>query len=105
MSLRAAINEKCRDCIYDEAAAGSAATQIELCTGWDCPLWKVRPIRVQRVPYSRPVCEEQLLSAEMAAYRLEYPRLIPPAHLEAQSRGERQYGHVQSTDAMSEEEE
>ena len=28
MSLRAAINAKCRDCIYDEAAAGSAVARL-----------------------------------------------------------------------------
>ena len=80
-SLRSAINAKCHDCIVDECAAGSPAVQIELCTMWDtCPLWPVRPVRKQPVPYSPPVCEEQMLTPEMAAYRMEHP-YQPPTHL------------------------
>ena len=76
-SLRSCINAKCRDCIYDELAAGSAAVQIELCASFDCPLWPVRPIRRERIPYSRPVVDEQQLSAEMALYRMEHPYQVP----------------------------
>ena len=76
-SLRACINAKCHDCIYDELAAGSAAVQIELCAGYDCPLWPVRPVRRQPTPYSASVCEEQQLSAEMALYRMEHPYEVP----------------------------
>ena len=44
MSLRQAINEKCKDCIYDELAGGTWLKQVELCTCTDCPLYPVRPI-------------------------------------------------------------
>ena len=44
MSLRKAINEKCKDCIYDPLAGGSWLKQVELCTCSDCPLYPVRPI-------------------------------------------------------------
>jgi len=43
MSLRKAINEKCKDCIYDNLAEGTWLKQVELCTCSDCPLYPVRP--------------------------------------------------------------
>jgi len=43
MSLRKAINEKCKDCIYDPLAGGTWLKQVELCTCSDCPLYPVRP--------------------------------------------------------------
>ena len=81
MSLRAAINAKCRDCIVDELAAGSAAVQVELCACFDCPLWPVRAVRPVRVPYSGPVCDEQGLSEALAAFRLAHPYERPPEAL------------------------
>ena len=74
MSLRRAINDKCRDCIADELATGSAAVQIELCPSVACPLWPVRPVRAQRIPYSVAVLAEQGLSEEGAAARLAEPK-------------------------------
>ena len=44
MSLRKAINEKCKDCVYDPLAGGSWLKQVELCTCTDCPIYPVRPI-------------------------------------------------------------
>ena len=83
MSLRAAINAKCRDCIVDELAAGSAAVQIELCACFDCPLWPVRKVRPEadRGAYSAPVCDEQGLSPALAAFRLAHPYERPPEAL------------------------
>ena len=82
--LRKAINDKCRWCIVDERATGSAAVQIELCASVECPLWLVRPVRapvrdsetgiVQRVPYSAAVVSEYGLSEREAATRLAEPR-------------------------------
>ena len=85
MSLRAAINAKCRDCLVDELAAGSAAVQIELCACFTCPLWPVRRVRAEgvRAPYSGPVCDEQGLSPAMAAFRLANPFAIPPESLDS----------------------
>ena len=74
MSLRRAINAKCRDCCHDELAAGSAAVQIELCASTDCSLWPVRPVRSERIPYSGAVCAEYGLSVAEAAARLADPR-------------------------------
>ena len=85
MGLRSAINAKCRDCLYDEQAAGSAAVQIELCACFTCPLWPVRRVRAEAIrgPYSGPVCEEQGLSPAMAAFRLANPFSVPPESLDS----------------------
>ena len=85
MGLRAAINAKCADCIYDERAAGSEAVQIELCPCYDCPLWMVRRVRpvAIRVPYSAPVLAEQGLSPALAAWRLTNPYERPPESLDS----------------------
>ena len=90
MGLRAAINAKCRDCIVDELAAGSAAVQVELCACFTCPLWPVRKVRPEaiRVPYSSPVVEEQGLSPALAAFRLAHPYDVPPASLDSSKLGE-----------------
>ena len=44
MSLRKAINEKCRDCVYDKSNLGNFVQQVSMCPQMDCPLWKVRPV-------------------------------------------------------------
>jgi len=45
MSLRAAINAKCKDCIYDpHSGLGNWRQQVTLCTIKTCPLWPVRPL-------------------------------------------------------------
>ena len=81
--LRGAINAMCRNCLYDAHAAGSAAVQVELCSAWDCPLWKVRPVRPvgSRVPYSDPVLAELRLNPALAAFRLANPYVKPPEPL------------------------
>jgi hypothetical protein len=44
MSLRKAINDKCRDCIYDPLSGlGTWRQQVEGCTSVRCPLYPVRP--------------------------------------------------------------
>lgn len=43
MSLRAAIDTKCKDCIYDPRCGGGTwREQIAQCSCVDCPLWSVR---------------------------------------------------------------
>lgn len=42
-SMRAAINGKCKDCIFDDQVPGTWRQQVEDCTIEDCPLWNVRP--------------------------------------------------------------
>lgn len=44
-SLRRAINEKCRECIYDPVAGrGTWRQQVGACTSTKCPLYPVRPM-------------------------------------------------------------
>jgi hypothetical protein len=44
MSLRAAINAKCKECIYDPVGGrGTWRQQVEACTAPGCPLYAVRP--------------------------------------------------------------
>lgn len=42
-SLRAAINQTCKDCIYDPGAPGKWRQQVEGCTVTRCGLHSVRP--------------------------------------------------------------
>lgn len=43
MSMRKAINEKCKDCIYDPKAGGTWRMQVEACAIKTCSLWNYRP--------------------------------------------------------------
>lgn len=43
MSMRKAINEKCRDCIYDRCAPGTWRQQVQNCAISTCSLWVYRP--------------------------------------------------------------
>ena len=44
MSLRKAINDKCRECIYDPLSGlGNWRQQVTACQITDCPLHPVRP--------------------------------------------------------------
>ncbi len=47
-SKRAAINSKCRDCIYDPAGGGSWREQVGACTSSDCALFELRPMPTKR---------------------------------------------------------
>ena len=45
ISLRATINAKCRECIYDPfASEGNWRQQVQACTSYNCPLYPVRPV-------------------------------------------------------------
>ena len=52
MTLRKAINAKCRQCTYDPSDVGTAAQQIAACTSRDCALHPVRPITTKQLPVS-----------------------------------------------------
>jgi hypothetical protein len=44
MSRTKAINDKCKDCIYDPAVGGTWREQVQLCTSEkSCALWPYRP--------------------------------------------------------------
>jgi len=42
-SLREAINNKCKECIYDSRSKGTWRQQVKDCTSTSCPLYSVRP--------------------------------------------------------------
>lgn len=44
MSLRKAINEHCKGCIYDKAEPGTWRQQVENCTVTACALYPYRPL-------------------------------------------------------------
>lgn len=49
LSLRSAINDKCKECIYDPLSGlGNWRQQTEGCTSVDCPLFPVRPVSTPR---------------------------------------------------------
>lgn len=66
MSLRKAINAKCKECLYDPIAGkGNWRQQVEACTSYSCPLYPVRPTskgsrddsEAKSVPETMPVAD------------------------------------------------
>jgi len=50
-SLRKAINDKCRECIFDpNGGGGNWRQQVEACTSPSCPLYPVRPVSNPQKP-------------------------------------------------------
>jgi hypothetical protein len=45
-SLKRAIENHCKDCIYDESEKGSWRQQVENCRETACHLWEVRPVTI-----------------------------------------------------------
>jgi hypothetical protein len=44
LSLRDAINTKCKECIFDPVGGfGTWRQQVDRCTSYSCPLYPVRP--------------------------------------------------------------
>lgn len=44
-SMRKAINDKCRECIYDPVSGtGTWRQQVEACPCTSCPLFALRPV-------------------------------------------------------------
>ena len=77
-SLRAAINNKCRSCIFDEENVGSWLVQVTLCSCKDCPLYSVRP--VTKSPISEGTLKAYgVTGAEFEFYRQPDPREGPLA--------------------------
>jgi hypothetical protein len=44
MSLRRAVNAKCKECIYDPYRGGNWRQQVQACTSPHCPLFPARPV-------------------------------------------------------------
>jgi hypothetical protein len=52
MSLRAAVNDHCKSCIYDNLAPGTWRQQVTLCDAISCPLYGVRRKTAYPIPES-----------------------------------------------------
>lgn len=48
MTRQKAINEKCKDCIYDPCAPGNWRQQVSGCTHVKCALYTYRPVSKPR---------------------------------------------------------
>lgn len=46
LSMRAAINAKCKDCIYDPISRGTWREQVAGCSSTTCPLHPLRPMPI-----------------------------------------------------------
>ena len=71
MSLRNAINQKCKDCIYDPEVEGGWKQQVSLCELTDCSLWEHRP--KPRAPSQSPKmtasqCHFEIISNEQGVW-------------------------------------
>lgn len=54
MSRTAAINSKCKDCIYDQLVPGTWREQVEACPSEkSCALWPYRPRSIATVNINR----------------------------------------------------
>ena len=67
LSLRAAINHKCRECIHDPVGGfDNWREQVTACTSRACPLYPVRPLTT-----GRQAPEKAVFSAGEARSRLD----------------------------------
>jgi hypothetical protein len=54
MSRTKAINDKCRDCIYDPKSVGTWREQVQACPSEkSCALWPYRPVAIATVNANR----------------------------------------------------
>lgn len=93
MSLRNAINKKCRECSYDPLDKGSAAQQIACCIIHDCPLHPVRRITATAIP-------QQLLDHWRISIDSLCERARPLVRIAPSCSGEGQNGQFQETSGV-----
>ena len=71
MSLRNAINLKCKDCIYDPEVEGGWIQQVSQCDLSDCSLWEHRP-KPRTSPLSlkmtRNQCHFEIISSDQGVW-------------------------------------
>ena len=76
LSLRKCINDNCKNCIYDDTAAGTWRQQVTLCAVKSCAIYPRRP--VSKAPIPENVLDYfQITGAERAFYRLSRPLIAP----------------------------
>lgn len=47
-SFRKPVDDKCKDCIYDDKLPGTWRQQVANCTVTTCALWPIRPLPLPR---------------------------------------------------------
>jgi hypothetical protein len=57
--MRAGINAKCKDCIYDKYAGGTWREQVEACTLTTCGLWPFRPKSASKKPRAEEPADDE----------------------------------------------
>ena len=78
MSLRQAINEKCKDCIYDpHCGGGTWREQVAQCSAVSCPLWEVRPFP-ESGPYASCPRKRKDVTKEWIKLPVGYANSVPP---------------------------
>ncbi len=72
IGMRKAINEKCKDCIYDPASGlGTWRQQTEGCTSTTCPLYPLRPVSATG----------DVALSRKATFKANNPDWQPPSHI------------------------
>ena len=51
-SLRTAVDQHCKQCIYDNLCPGTWRQQVTLCAIKECALWNIRPKSTSAIPES-----------------------------------------------------
>jgi hypothetical protein len=63
MSRTKAINDKCKDCIYDPLAGGTWREQVESCRSeHTCALWPYRPVTIDTVNKNRKTISVEVVA-------------------------------------------
>ena len=76
-SLKKSIEEKCRDCTYDPAAAGTWREQTESCRVTRCALWAVRPMTMATIGLQRRSRGAQIVDVDSIVDGLDYEDQVP----------------------------
>jgi hypothetical protein len=77
LTLRAAVNAKCKECIFDPAdGCGTWRQQVAACTSLGCPLFPLRPL-----PDRRDRRSQDAKAANLPAPQVARPGREPSAEL------------------------
>ena len=68
LTRQQAINEKCKDCIYDSLAGGTWREQTTACASEDCALWEYRPLDAKTKTAMREEKLTNMTDEEREAY-------------------------------------
>ena len=80
-SYKKAVWDMCVSCVYDPACKGTKVQQVMLCSCYDCPLWKVRPMgvlnKVQFDNIPENTMNDLKTTPEEVAQLIKNPYVIP----------------------------